>query len=257
MNVLRGSMRNSIHHITLLKRLGLAILILQVPALAQQATLSLGSGSTAQGGSASLALGIATSGGEQPASVQWTMTYPAADITSVTVTAGTNDTAASKSLTCSSTPGSTVCVTYGMNNSVIADGNLANATFVVSPSAPDAAATIQVTGVTVSSPAGIAVPGTGSNGAITIARVAPTVSGLSCSPATVTAPGTSACTVTLSSATTSALTVSLASGNTAVTGPASLAIAAGASSASFTATVGTISSSQTAKLTATFRAIRN
>jgi hypothetical protein len=250
MNVLRGGMRNSIHQITLLKRLGLAILFLQIPALAQQATLSLGSGSTAQGGSASLALGMTTSGGEQPASVQWTFTYPAADITSVTVTAGTSDSAASKALTCSSTPGSTICVTAGMNNNVIADGNLANAIFVVSPAAPDAAATIQVTGVVVSSPAGLALPGTGSNGAITIARVAPTVSGLSCSPATVSAPGTSACTVTLSSATTSALTVTLASGNTAVTVPASVVVAAGASSASFTATAGTISSAQTAKLTA-------
>jgi hypothetical protein len=70
MNILRGSMRNSIHQITLLKRLGLAVLFLQIPALAQQATLSLGSGSTAQGGNASLALGMTTSGGAQPASVQ-------------------------------------------------------------------------------------------------------------------------------------------------------------------------------------------
>lgn len=250
MNVLRGSMRNSIHQITLLKRLGLAVLFLQVPALAQQATLSLGSGSTAQGGSASLALGMTTSGGEQPASVQWTLTYPATDITSVTVAAGTSDSAASKSLTCSSTPGSTICVTYGMNNTVIADGNLATATFVVAPGAPDTAATIQVTGINISSPAGIAVPGSASNGAITIAHVAPTVSGLSCSPATVTAPGTSGCTVTLSSAATSAVTITLASGNAAVTLPASVVVAAGASSAPFTATVGTISTSQTAKLTA-------
>ena len=251
MKILRGSMRNSIHQITLLKRLGLAVLFLQIPALAQQATLSLGSGSTAQGGSASLALGMTTTGGEQPASVQWTMTYPATDITSVTVTAGSSDTAASKSLTCSSTPGSTICVTYGMNNTVIADGNLATATFVVAPGAPDTAATIQVTGVSVSSPAGLSVPGTASNGALTIAHVAPTISGLSCSPATVTGSGTSSCSVTLSSAATSAVTVTLASGNAAVTVPASVVVAAGASSAPFTATVGAVSTSQTAKLTAT------
>jgi hypothetical protein len=244
-------MQNSIHQITLLKRLGLAVLVLQFPALAQQATLALGSGNAAQGGSANLGLTMTTSGGEQPASVQWTMTYPAQDIASVNVTAGTSDAAAGKSISCSSTPGSTICVTYGMNSTVIADGNLANATFVVAPGAPDLSAAIQVTGVSISSPAGLAVPGAANGGAIAIARVAaPTVSGLSCNPATVTAPGTASCTVTLSGATSTALAVGLGSGNAAVTVPASVTVAASASSAIFTANVGSISASQTAKLTA-------
>jgi len=71
-------------------------------AMAQQVALSLGSGSTTAGGSVSLNLSSTVSGGAQPSALQWTMTYLASDVSGVTVTPGAVATAASKSVTCSS-----------------------------------------------------------------------------------------------------------------------------------------------------------
>ena len=89
---------------------------------------------------------------------------------------------------------------------------------------------------------------------ISLAAAAP-LSGLSCSPPTVTAPGTSTCTVTLTAAASSAASVTLASNNANVTVPASVNIGAGLSSAAFTASVAAVASNQTALLTATFSGV--
>src|SRR5689334_11751630 len=97
------------------------------PLVAQQATVSLGSGSGAPGSIVSLTVSLAASGGTQPGSLQWTMSYPASDITSVTVTAGTSAIAANKSVSCSSKAGSTICVAWGVNANVISNGTLATA----------------------------------------------------------------------------------------------------------------------------------
>ena len=79
----------------------------------------------------------------------------------------------------------------------------------------------------------------------------PTLSGLSCATASMTAAGTDSCTVTLNSAALSGgLAVSLASNNSAVTVPASVTVAAGATTASFTATVSSVSTAETVTLTA-------
>src|SRR5580704_11037427 len=65
----------------------MALGVVTAPAFAQQTTISLGSGSASPGGSATVNLSVAMSGGAQPAGLQWTMNYPAADITSVNVVA--------------------------------------------------------------------------------------------------------------------------------------------------------------------------
>src|SRR5207245_8688674 len=80
------------------------------PAVAQQATVSLGSGSAVPGGTVILGVSLTTSGGAQPAALQWTMTYSASDVTGVNVTAGISAIAASKSVSCSSKAGSPICV---------------------------------------------------------------------------------------------------------------------------------------------------
>src|SRR6266404_2810755 len=91
------------------------------PAVAQQATVSLSSGSGVPGGTVSLDVSLATSGSTQPGSLQWTMSYPASDVTSVNVTAGTSSIAANKSVSCSSKAGSTICVVWGVNAQVISN----------------------------------------------------------------------------------------------------------------------------------------
>jgi uncharacterized protein (TIGR03437 family) len=221
-------------------------------AIAQQATISVSSGSAAPGGSATLNISLSTSGGAQSSDLQLTMSYPVADVTSVSVASGASATAAGKSVSCASNNGSTICVIYGMNTHVIGNGVFATATFNIASGAPDASAAVQLSGLVTSDPTGSGISTMGNGGTISITQsVNPTLSGLSCNPSSVTGPGSSACTVTLNtSAPTGGFTATLASNNTAVTVPANVTVPAGSSSAGFTARVASVSTTQTATLTA-------
>jgi len=233
---------------------GLILLsVTSTPANAQQVAVSLGSGISVPGGTLAMDVSLTTSGGAQPAVFQWTMSYSAADIASVSVTDGPTATAAGKSILCSSASGSTVCVAYGVNQNIISDGVAATATFNIASGALDTSAPVQVTGVSASAPdaSGISALGTGATISISQTSQPPAASGLSCIPASVTAPGTSACTVTLSApAQTGGINVTLASNNSNVSIPGSLAVPPGSSSAGFTATVAAVTKAQSASLTA-------
>jgi hypothetical protein len=88
------------------------------------------------------------------------------------------------------------------------------------------------------------------------ASSSPTLSGLSCSSASMTVAGTDNCTVKLSTAAaTGGLVVSVASNNSVVTVPASVTVAAGATAANFTATVSAVSKAQTVTLTASAKGV--
>src|SRR5436190_24267821 len=54
---------------------------------AQQVTLSVSSGSATPGSTVALTVSMAATGGALPSSLQWTMNYSAADVTSVSVVA--------------------------------------------------------------------------------------------------------------------------------------------------------------------------
>ena len=231
----------------------LGFIFLSSPAEAQQVDVSLSSGSSVPGSTVELDLSLTTSGGAQPAVVQWTMSYSATDVTSVSVNDGPTATAAGKSVLCSSTPGSTTCVVYGVNQNIIRDGVAATATFNVALGALDASAPVQITGAAASAPDASAIATAGTGGTISISQSSqpPVASGLYCTPAGVTAPGTAACTVTLSSpAPAGGLNVTLASNNSNVSIPGNLAVPPGSSSAGFTATVAAVTSAQNVSLTA-------
>ncbi len=170
------------------------------PALAQQATVSLASGSAVAGGSVNLNISLSTSGGALPAGAEWTMTYPAS-VTSVSVVAGTSTNAAGKLLSCSSSAGSTQCIVFGLNSTVIADGILATATFNIASGALTGSAAIPVTGVVVSTGVGTGITASGVAGSIAISGVTPTFSisgtvGASGAGATVALSGTSSASTT-------------------------------------------------------------
>ena len=222
------------------------------PALAQQAALSLSSATSVPGGTVSLNISLANTGGAQTAAVEWTMGYAVSNVTSVSVAAGASLTAAGKSVTCSSNSTGTICVAYGMNTNLIADGILATATFQIAPGIAGTSLPIQMTPVSASTASGLPVTGTGTGGTITITQpVSPSLSGLACAPASVNAPGSSTCTVTLSSAApTGGFSVALTSQNAAVTVPSTLLVPAGASTANYTATVASVTANQTVNLTA-------
>ena len=78
-----------------------------------------------------------------------------------------------------------------------------------------------------------------------------TVSGLACTPASVTSGSTSTCTVTLSAAPTASASVAISDNSAALTVPATVTVATGATTANFTATAGSVSANQTATVTAT------
>jgi hypothetical protein len=98
------------------------------PAMAQQAAISLSSGTTVPGGSVVLNVSLANSGGAQTAAVQWTMGYPLSDVASVSAAAGPGLSAPGKSLSCNTSNGSAICVAYGMNSNIIGNGVLATVT---------------------------------------------------------------------------------------------------------------------------------
>jgi uncharacterized protein (TIGR03437 family) len=230
----------------------LLLWVLASSAVAQQANVSLSSASSVPGGTVSVSISLATTGGAQPAAVQWTMGYAASNVSGVSVSAGSSLTAAGKSVMCSPNSTGTICVAYGMNTSVVSNGLLATATFQIAPGILVTSVPVQMTAVSAATSSGIPIAGSGTGGIISITQpVSPAVSSLSCAPATVNAPGSATCTVALSSAAlTGGFNVVLSSQNSATTVPSTISVAAGASSATFSATVSAVSSNQTATLSA-------
>ncbi len=95
--------------------------------------LTLASGSGVPGGTVSLDVSIASTGGSLCTDIQFVFSYPA-DLTLMSVTIGAAGTAASKSL---SRTGDS-CLISALNSNVIGDGQLATAVFQIaaSPAAP-------------------------------------------------------------------------------------------------------------------------
>jgi uncharacterized protein (TIGR03437 family) len=86
---------------------------------------------------------------------------------------------------------------------------------------------------------------------VTVTPPATTVTGLSCTPASVASGGSTSCTVTISQvAPTGGTAVTLSDTSTALTTPASVTVAAGATTGSFTATAGTVTTNQSVTVTA-------
>src|ERR1043165_8009745 len=95
----------------------ISLLTLAVTAcFAQSDTLALSSGTAAANGTVSLNLVLTSIAGGQPAALQWTFSYPAANLLSLAAVAGSSATAAGKSVT---------CLAYGTTASLMANGTVA------------------------------------------------------------------------------------------------------------------------------------
>ncbi len=127
-------------------------------ASAQQVALSLGSASALRGKSISLNLSLATSGGAQPTVLQWTMAYPPSAVSSVSVTPGAAATAASKSVTCSSGTGKTMCIVFGIGDDALGNGVLATATLNLAAGTAVASAPVQLASVAAISATDSSIP---------------------------------------------------------------------------------------------------
>ncbi len=222
-------------------------------ASAQQVSLSLPAGSTTPGGSLTLNLALTNSGGSQPAGVQWTLSYPSADIASVSVAAGSAATAAAKTVACNGAAGSMVCVVSGLNATPIASGSVASVTFHIASSPTDTSVPVQVAAPAAAAGDGSSVAAAGTGSTITVNKAATlALSSLSCSPANIATPGSATCTVALNgNASSSGFPVSLKSNNANLTVPSAITVPASQSSVGFTAKAASVSSTQSAVLTAT------
>ena len=107
--------------------------------------MNLASGSVTKGGSIPLNLSLTAGSGGSPAALQWTLAYPATDIASFSVAAGSALTSAGKTLTCTSSAGVANCVASGMNATAIGSGVVAVVTATTAAGAPDSSAAIAVT----------------------------------------------------------------------------------------------------------------
>ena len=228
-------------------QIAILLALLTTPALGQQFTLSLGSGTLAAGGSITLGLSFA-SGSAQTASLQWTFTYSTGDITSVTVAPASG--AGSKQIQCQSAAGSTTCIAYALNDTAISSGDLANVTFQIASQPVSSLIPIGFTGVIGADAEGNAISGAGTSGEITIASSV-SLSGLSCSPSNITTPGSTTCTATLNgTAPSGGFPVLLSSNNSSLSSPASVTAPAGSGSVSFTGKASQVSSKEVVTLSA-------
>lgn len=169
------------------------------PLTAQSVALNAGSTYAPLGGSFSIPLSLVLTGSANPASIQWTLHYPAGAISNVVVTPWSSVSAAGKSLVCSSSSSAdTTCLLFGLNSTSLAPGAFATITASVPLATANATIPIRVGEVIAVANDGSALAGAASTpGSVSVAPI-PLLSSLDC-PVSLQAPGTDFCTVTLAS----------------------------------------------------------
>src|ERR1700751_1042355 len=98
------------------------VLILVQTSFGQTDSLALSSGTAAANGTVSLNLTLTAPSGSQPTTLQWTLTYSASNVLSISVAAGASATSAGKTLSCLAGSGTYTCVASGLNTTAIPNG---------------------------------------------------------------------------------------------------------------------------------------
>jgi hypothetical protein len=146
-----------------------SVVVFAVSVLGQSTALMLSSNAGAPGTIVNLDLTLqdtATNSG--PASLQFAVVYSTSDFSVLNVNASPAAIASGKSLTCwAPTYGRLFCLLYGMNNSVIRPGVVASISATLTSSLTTSRL-IQITSTMAASPAGVAIPLTGSAGIVTV-----------------------------------------------------------------------------------------
>lgn len=138
---------------------------------AGESTIALGSGSAAEGTSATLVLTL--SGNETPASLQFKLTFRPVDFTLVEVAAGPAAKAAGKSVDCRVSRGSVTCLIWGMNSSALNNGIVAVVKATLSRESSQAARAIAVEETSGSTHDGMALKIAGAGGTVRTQRGRP------------------------------------------------------------------------------------
>ena len=235
----------------------IAVLLPARAAFAQADSLAASLGTQGSNGAVSLNLNLSSAAGSGPVGIQWTLSYPASSVTSISASLGSIASTAGKTLACFSGSGAYTCMVSGVNTTTIPSGTIAVVNLTMAAGATNTSIGIakadasSAMGATIGvSGAGVVVPGS--------APAAPSLSSLSCAPSTVSSSGITTCTVTLSGAAPAGgTTVALSSSNSLLPVAASVTVPANASSSTFTATAGAIPSAQSATVTATIAGVNS
>ncbi len=150
-------------------------------------SLALSSGTAASNGTVALNLVLTSPAGSEPAAIQWTLTYPPANVVSISVSSGAALTAASKTLSCSASSGAYICVAWGMNAGIISNGTVAVVNLIMA--AGLTTTPIAIGNNVASSPAGIAIPLSATGGTVTATQYQLTTSASPAAGGTVTPAG--------------------------------------------------------------------
>jgi len=235
---------------------GLAAVLHVHACFAQVGSLNLSSGMVASDGTVSLSLTLSSPAGSEPAALEWTFTYPIANVVSISATGGAAAIAAGKSLTCNTAVGSLTCILYGLNTTSIANGVAANLNLTIAPGASSTAVGISngIGALLAGDPIALSTAGgTVTGSALPTGSAQPKVSGMSCAPSSLGDFTTSTCTVTLSAAAPQGgANVTITNGNALLTAPTSVSVLAVTTAASFTVSTAAIPTDQIATLTATY-----
>lgn len=126
--------------------------------------LSLNSVVSVPGGTVTLTLSIASTGGYQCTAIEFALNFNTSDLTLVTVAPGTSATAASKVLNRSGP----LCIIGGFNNNVIGDGVLATIVFDISLTPSGSPIPVSLAGIVATDATAALLNSSGSPGAITL-----------------------------------------------------------------------------------------
>jgi len=233
-----------------------AIAALAASAAAATPSLSLSSASGAPGSTVTLDVSLNSVGSPLPAAVQWDLTYSTSDLSLVTGTyygTGAAGSGAGKVADCNSiSAGDVRCIVSGIDTTAFGSGVVATLTFQIAAGTTDTSTPVSLVSPAASDGNANALAISASGATVTITQpVAPVLSSLNCSPASVTPPATSTCTVSLSGAVSSTTAIGLSSSAAAATVQSSVNITAGLTSTTFTVSTSTVSSSTPAVITAT------
>src|ERR1035438_7848890 len=110
--------RNHLSGTRIVGMIALALVTASFPAFGQADSLTLAPG-------APPTVNLTSPSGSQPSTLQWTLTYPASQVVSISASAGAAAANASKTLSCSSAAGAYSCVVSGMNAGTISNGAVA------------------------------------------------------------------------------------------------------------------------------------
>lgn len=237
-----------------------AIVAFAANAAAATPSLSLSGASGVPGSTVTLDVSLNSVGSPLPAAIQWDLTYSTSDLSLVTGTyygTGAAGSGAGKAADCNSiSAGDVRCIVSGIDTTAFGSGVVATLTFQIAAGTTDTSTPVSLVSPAASDGNANALAISASGATVTITQpVAPVLSSLNCSPASVTPPATSTCTVSLSGTSSSTTTVNLSSGAAAAIVPTSVNITVGLTSTTFTVSTSTVSTSTPAVITATLGSV--